>query len=88
MGANEYSANEWRDLCIALIEKINSIAIGLSQWLRESKTDKEKLDHIKEYFVVKILSGNEENSIFSGIDFNDNKVSFKDIVEVLFKNLD
>ncbi len=88
MSANEHSANEWRDLCITLIEKINSIAIGLSQWLRESKTDKEKLDHIKEYFVVKILSGNEENSIFSGIDFNDNKLSFENIVEVLFKNLD
>ena len=87
MSITKHSISEWRDLCIALIEKMNSIAIGLFQWVRESKTDEEKLDHIKEYFVDNILSGEEENSIFSGVDFIDAKSPFEDIIEKLFKNL-
>ena len=91
MSTTEHSASEWRDLCRALIEKINYIAIGLFQWLRESKTDKEKLDHIGGYFVDKILSGGEENSIFSGIHFIGRNYGArslpKDVVEKLFMNL-
>lgn len=91
MSTTEHSASEWRDLCRALIEKINYIAIGLFQWLRESKTDEEKLDHIKNYFVEKILSGGD-SSILSGIDFIGRdfigrRSLPKDVVEKLFRNL-